>query len=82
MKNPARIEALLMVMTLSLLVYSVAQRRMRARLEETQETLPNQIRHASEKPTLRWIFQCLEGIHYVRIHQPQGISVDYEGISD
>ena len=33
-KKPSRIDALLMVMTLSLLVYSIAQRRMRANMKK------------------------------------------------
>jgi transposase len=64
-KKPARIQALLMVMTLALLVYSVAQRRMRNALEAQQETLPNQIGIPTSRPTLRWVFQMLDGIHRV-----------------
>jgi transposase len=40
-------------MLLSLLVYGIAERRMRACLAEQKETLPNQIHQAVEKPTLR-----------------------------
>ena len=42
-KKPSRIQGLLMVMTLALLVYSIAQRRMRQQLKQQGETLPNQI---------------------------------------
>ncbi len=42
-KKPSRIAGLLMVMTLSLLVYSVAERKLRKSLKERDETLPNQI---------------------------------------
>ena len=62
-KSPKRIMALLMVMLLSLLVYGIAERRMRASLAEQKETLPNQISQATATPTLRWIFQLLYGIH-------------------
>ena len=62
LKKPSRIEGLLMVMTLALFVYSLAQRRMRAYLEEHQETLPNQIKKEIQTPTLKWLFQLLEGI--------------------
>ena len=41
-----------MVMTLALLVYSVAQRRMRACLAEQHATLPNQIGQPTARPTL------------------------------
>ena len=58
---------LLMVMTLALLIYSIAQRRLHKALKEVQATLPNQIRQETAKPTLRWIFQLLEGIELVKI---------------
>jgi transposase len=67
LKNPKRIMALLMVMFLSLLVYGIAERRMRACLAEQKETLPNQIGLDVEVPTLRWVFQLLYGINYLDI---------------
>jgi transposase len=66
-KKPHRLAGLLMVMTLALLVYSVAQRRLRAQLATHQETVPNQMNQPTASPTLRWIFQLLEGIHRVRM---------------
>ena len=56
-----------MVMTLALLIYSVAQRRLRAQLATHQETVPNQINQPTASPTLRWVLQILEGIHRVRV---------------
>lgn len=64
-KKPQRIEGLLMVMTLALLVYSIAQRIVRSQLQELGETLPNQINQETSSPTLRWIFQIMEGIDFV-----------------
>jgi transposase len=58
---------LLMVMTLALLVYAIAQRRLRRVLKEVQQTLPNQIRKETSTPTLRWIFQLLDGIERIQI---------------
>ena len=66
-KKPSRIQGLLMVMTLALLVYAVAQRRLRQELARQNETIPNQINHPTNRPTLRWVFQVLEGIERVRI---------------
>jgi transposase len=66
-KKPSRIEGLLMVMTLALLVYSVTQRRLRQQLAEYHQTVPNQIHQPTTSPTLRWVFQLLEGIHRVRV---------------
>jgi hypothetical protein len=56
-----------MVMTCALLVYSVTQRRLRHQLAHHNATLPNQINQPTERPTLRWVFQLLEGIHRVRM---------------
>jgi len=81
-KKPSRIEGLLMVMTLALLVYSVAQRRLRAQLVTHQETVPNQINQPTTSPTLRWVFQLLEGIHRIRM-TVQGQAHDLiEGLND
>jgi transposase len=66
-KKSSRIQGLLMVMTLALLVYSVAQRRLRQHLAHHNETVPNQINQPTRRPTLRWVFQLLEGIHRVRV---------------
>lgn len=81
-KKPSRIQGLLMVMTLALLIYSVAQRRMRAQLEAQEETLPNQIGQPTSKPTLRWIFQLLDGIHRVRLYVEGHLRIIIEGLTD
>ena len=65
-KKPSRIDALLMIMTLSLLVYSIAQRRMRISMKKVNETIPNQINTPTATPTMRWVFQCFEGINFVQ----------------
>lgn len=69
LKKPARIMALLMIMALSLLVYSVTQKHLRKQLIEKDEALPNQINDPIKNPTMRWIFQLMEGIDviYIRI---------------
>jgi len=81
-KKPSRIEGLLMVMTLALLIYSVAQRRMRRQLESTGETLPNQINQPTSRPTLRWVFQMLEGIHRVLLSVGEQVTCVMDGITD
>jgi transposase len=81
-KKPSRIEGLLMVMTLALLIYSVAQRRMRRQLESTGETVPNQINQPTSRPTLRWIFQMLEGIHRVLLSVGEQVTCVMDGITD
>jgi len=66
-KKPSRIQGLLLIMTLALLVYSLTQRRLRQHLADRNDTIPNQIHQPTERPTLRWVFQLLEGIHRVRV---------------
>jgi transposase len=81
-KKPSRIEGLLMGMPLALLVYSVAQRRLRAQWATHQETVPNQIKQPTTSPTLRWVFQLLEGLHRIRM-TGQGQAYDLiEGLHD
>lgn len=81
-KSPKRIMGLLMVMLLSLLVYGIAERRMRAALKEQEETLPNQIKKEVQNPTLRWVFQLLHGIHYVKIYTKKQVYYVIEGVTD
>jgi transposase len=81
-KKPTRIDGLLMVMTLALLVYSVAQRRLRKQLAQNHETVPNQINQPTLSPTLRWIFQRLEGIHRVQVTVQGQVHDLIEGLND
>ena len=81
-KKPSPIEGLLMVMTLALLVYSVAQRRMRHLLAESGKTLPNQIGQPQQRPTLRWIFQLLEGINHVVFSVADQLQTIIVGLTD
>jgi len=62
LKKRKRIEALMMVMTLCLFVYNLAQYRFREALRTNHQTIPNQKGKAFQKPTLKWIFQIMEGI--------------------
>lgn len=67
LKSPRRIEALMMVMTLCLLVYNFAQYRIRESLKVHNDTVPNQLNKGVQNPTLRWIFQLMEGVGIVRV---------------
>ncbi len=81
-KKPTRIQGLLMVMTLALLVYSVVQRRLRQELARQKESLPNQIHQPTQRPTLRWVFQLLEGIHRVRVIVQDQVHDLIEGLNE
>ena len=66
-KKPERIMALSLVMVLCLLVYRLAEFRLRTRLAETAQTIPDQVQRPTTRPTMRWIFQCFEGIELLHI---------------
>jgi transposase len=66
-KKPSRLIALSFIMVLCLLVYRLAEHRLRQRLQESQQTIPNQVNKPTDKPTMRWIFQCFEGIELLHI---------------
>lgn len=59
---PSRIDALMMVMTLSLMVYNVSEHEMRAALNKQTESLPCQKGKKTTRPTLRWAFQLMQDI--------------------
>jgi transposase len=67
LKKPERIEALLMVMTLCLLVYSALEYKIREKLRENGENFLNQLKKPTQKPTTRWVFFCFLGLHMVFI---------------
>jgi hypothetical protein len=61
-KKPQRIMALAFIMVLCLLIYRLAEQRVRVRLAAAHETVPDQLRRPTARPTMRWLFQCFEGI--------------------
>ncbi len=69
LKNPGRIMALIMVMVLALLIYALAERKLRLQLAETGETIRNQVGKPTQTPTMRWIFQLFEGIDLLIVSQ-------------
>jgi transposase len=71
-KKPERIVALSLVMVLCLLVYRLAEHRLREQLTATGQTVPNQLKQPTDRPTMRWIFQCFEGVSLVTFQSPQG----------
>ena len=65
LKYPSRVETMAMLMGLSLLVYTLGQRQLRANLKHHKTGVKNQLGKITARPTLRWIFQCFQGIHLV-----------------
>lgn len=74
LKTPKRIEALAMIMALCLLIYTLAQRQIRNALSSSKSTVKNQLGKPTERPTLRWIFQCFQSIHLVFFNNDKQIS--------
>lgn len=63
LKKAERIEALLMIMTLSLLVYASLEHKIRHELKEGDEFFPSMVKNKTTcKPTARWVFLNFEGI--------------------
>jgi len=56
LKTPARIDALMMVMTLCLMVYGVSEYELQQSLQEKNETIPNQMNKPTNTPSLRWVY--------------------------
>lgn len=69
LKKPERIMALLMVMGLALLVYSLAERKMRKALTDHNATVPNQVGKPVKNPTMRWVYQLFHGVHVLIIKE-------------
>lgn len=78
LKKPERLNALLMVMILALLIYAIAQKRLRDALAENGQTIPNQIGKPIQTPTMRWVFQCFEGIDMLSL----GGNVTIHGLNE
>lgn len=66
-KKPERVIALSFIMVLCLLVYRLAEQRLRRQLLATDQTVPTQVNKPTSRPTMRWIFQCFEGIDLLHI---------------
>ncbi|KYC35144.1 transposase [Scytonema hofmannii PCC 7110] len=62
-ENPERIETMLFLMSLCLLVYNLGQRQLRNSLKRVKMGIKNQLGKLTFSPTLRWVFQCFQGIH-------------------
>ena len=56
LKKESRIEALAMVMVLCLLLYSIAEWKLRTRLEEAKEAIRSQVKKKTQTPTMKWVF--------------------------
>jgi len=62
LKTPARIEALMMIMTLCLMVYGVSEYQLRQGLQVKNMTINNQLRKPTNKPSMQWVYFLLSGV--------------------
>lgn len=67
LKTPARIGALMMIMTLCLMVYNFAQYSLRKCLAEQDEVVPNQVGKPIKNPTIKWVAELMNMIAVVTI---------------
>lgn len=74
LKTSERIEAMAMLMGLCLLVYKIGQRQLRLKLSKLKTGVKNQLGKLTDRPTLRWLFQCFQGIHVVFLNGVKQIS--------
>jgi transposase len=82
LKNKTRIEALAMIMVLCLMIYSVAEWKLRTKLEEVNETVPDQKGKQTKRPTMRWIFFNFQGITELRAQKRGGIESEILNMED
>ena len=67
LKTPERIEALMMVMTLCLMVYGVSEYELRQSLVEKGETIPNQTKKETQRPTMQWVYFLFRVVNELQI---------------
>ena len=73
-KKPQRVEALALLMALTLLVYNLAQRKLRQKLQQVNEAILDQKQKPTAIPTLRWVLQKFQAIHLVTLDALQQVS--------
>jgi transposase len=80
LKKEERIMAMVMLMGLGLLVYSLAERKLRMTLKQLDETVPDQKGKPTDHPTIRRMFQVFEGISV--LYDNQGILLEVMNVRE
>ena len=68
LKKPERIEALLMIMTCSLMIYAALEHLIRRNLAQQNEFFPDMKKKPTQKPTAKWVFFCFQGVSVLIIN--------------
>lgn len=67
LKKPSRISALMAVMCLCLMVYGFSQHKLRAALQESHESIPDQRKKPTQTPRMQWVYRLFHGIQILTI---------------
>jgi len=73
LKKEERIESLAMIMVLCLLIYSYAEWKLRRKLKEGGQSVPNQLKKSTQKPTMSWIFQLFMRVTLIIVTEGQHV---------
>jgi len=82
LKNPNRIQALSMIMVLSLLIYNILEWKLRKRLKEEKKTVRNQVKKQVQNHTMKWIFYLFMGVIEIRQLDQKKTSVQLINMTD
>lgn len=69
-------------MVLTLMVYSIAEWKLRKRLKETGQTIMDQIKKQTQKPTLKWVFTLMREITEVKIEEDSKVVTQIANINE
>lgn len=81
LKSPARISALIMVMTLALLVYSIAQKRVNAAIKKNNIEFKNLAGVMKKSLTVRRAFQLFRGVYTLPSQSTDGCRFLVDGLN-
>jgi len=73
-KKTQRVAALAFLMAVTLLIYTLAERKIRQTLKREGETVLDQRKRETNTPTFRWIMQKFQGIHLVLLNGLQQVT--------
>ena len=82
LQKESRITAMMMVMTVGLLMYSLAEHHLRQQLVEQDEYVPDQKGKPTQRITIRRVFQMFEGITVLRIEDGTSVSTQVLNMED
>lgn len=82
LKKPSRIDALIGIMSISLLVYAISERRLRAAVLDSAEAFHDPVYGKTKRPTMKRIMQMMLNINEVYIELDGQMQVLVTGVTD